>query len=451
MALTLSSPRARASTIAVPALALCLLTVWPALYNGFPLYFSDSAVYITGTIYPGIPPAYPLIALVLSKISLWIPPLFSGIITIFVVWCLLARWFSLNPMSNLAVIAVTLAATKLAWVNSLLMPDIYGGLSCAAALALIGRFDLKPTSVGLLIVIFAGLTFQTASFGVIALTIIISIIILRSWRPVHWALSIVLGVAMAVVFASNLAIFGRLSVNPSGSVAFFSKLVYAGAAQEYLAENCGRERMKVCDYLSELAPMKGDDDQPFLWKRVGGDGRSIAAITGLSDPNNEYSRLVVRIILQYPLVVAKGALTDTYTLILAEGQDLQSYKDQGPTWPFKSLYARDKRSFEMAKQQNSALPQEIVNRLAQITTIGSVPLLIIFAVIGRHRTIVLLTLGTWLANAMVHGTLVGAFERYQDKVNWLLPMILLAIVAEWHARRDHVAAGRSSGKFLETD
>ncbi len=339
----------------------------------------------------------------LSRFSLWLPLIVSSILTIFVAWCLIARWFLLRLTPMLIVITTTLVLTKLPWVNSLLMPDIYGGLSCAAVLALIGRFDFKPTSIWLLAIIFAGLLFQTASLGIISLMLAVSVIASFAWRNVHSAISIVLASAITIVFSSNLVRFNNLSPNPSAAVIVFNKLVYSGVAQQYLAKNCDRAHFAVCDYLSELIPMQGENGQPFLWKDSS-DGKSVANLTlGWSDPSGEYGKLVVDITLQYPLEVVRSALVDTFT---------------------------HKEAFERAKQQQSALPQNAVNVVAQFTTGGSALLLAIFAVIGIQRQIILLTLGTWIANATVHATLVGAFPRYQDKVNWLLPLILLATIAE---------------------
>jgi hypothetical protein len=175
--------------------------------------------------------------------------------------------------------------------------------------------------------------------------------------------------------------------------------------------------------------MQGETRQPFLWKDIRG-GRSVADLTtpGWIDPTGEYGKLVVDITLQYPLEVVRSALIDTFTLLLAEGEILEKYTDE---WPFESLYASYKDAFEKAKQQQSALPQDAVNIVAQFTTCSSALLLAIFALLGIQRHIILLTLGTWIANATVHATLVGAFPRYQDKVNWLLPLILLATITQW--------------------
>jgi hypothetical protein len=198
--------------------------------------------------------------------------------------------------------------------------------------------------------------------------------------------------------------------------------------------------------------MLGDVDQPFLWKDSR-DGKSVADLTlGWTDPRGEYGKLVVNITLRYPLEIVRAALVDTFTLLLSQGEILKKYTDEWPfqglgddaSWPgmlsvFKDgfelkrylLYASYKEAFEKAKQQQSALPQNLVNAVAQITTGGSALLLAIFALVGIQRLIILLTLGTWIANATVHATLVGAFPRYQDKVNWLLPLILLATIADW--------------------
>src|SRR5258707_6537269 len=163
MRIRLPKPASNVLTIGA-LLGACLMTMWPSLYNQFPLYFSDSAIYISGASFSSIPPWYPLMARALCRFSLWLPLIVSGILTIFVVWCLIARWFLLRLTSMLIIITTTLVLTKLSWVNSFLMPDIYGGLSCAAVFALAGHFDFNPTSLFLLAIIFSGHLFQNPSF-----------------------------------------------------------------------------------------------------------------------------------------------------------------------------------------------------------------------------------------------------------------------------------------------
>jgi len=192
----------------------------------------------------------------------------------------------------------------------------------------------------------------------------------------------------------------------------------------------------MCDYLPDLIPMQGESGQPFLWKAIR-NGASVSALTrGWNDPSGEYERLVVDITLQHPLEVVRTALVDTFVLLLARGETLISYTSAPAEFPFDGLYASYREKFEKAKQQQSALlPQHAVNVVAQLTTLGSALLLTIFAVAGIQRDIILLTLGTWIANATVHATLVGAYPRYQDKVNWLLPLILLSTIAERQTAR----------------
>src|SRR5260370_32294235 len=116
---------------------------------------------MSGASFSSIPPWYPLMARALCRFSLWLPLIVSGILTIFVVWCLIARWFLLRLTSMLIIITTTLVLTKLSWVNSFLMPDIYGGLSFAASFALAGHFCFKPASLCLLGISFCGLFFLT--------------------------------------------------------------------------------------------------------------------------------------------------------------------------------------------------------------------------------------------------------------------------------------------------
>jgi hypothetical protein len=425
---------------------IVLLGIWPALYNHFPLYYPDSGFYVTG-LWTETPPQIPLglYVLIASVLVYYGGPfslvIFHSIASFLVVASFFWRWLGTLSVALLLATGFILSFTRLAWVNSLLMPDVFGGLGPAAVITLmIGNFALSPFyQLFLLGVVSISLLSQTSSLAIIpaCAAFIGSVswglgVKVNSFRPIV----AVCMLCFAAVGITNLVKYGQFSANPSGPANIFAKFVESGLAQKYLSENCNKVDYRICSRLETLNRVAGPL-QRFLWEGVDGD-RSLADQTDAwLDPNNEFRELAFRLVAAYPFEFLKMSIRDTFELLQAPGEEFTNKK--GWWW----FYLHWAKNFDAARQQNDTLVQREFNEIYAIVYFASLLSLGILAIVSRSPTIKCLCLSTLFlsfTNALVHAALVCACYRYQDKVSWL-PLMSLIAIAMSRARRIDLSSG----------
>jgi len=126
-----------------PVLCAALLLLWPAVWNGYPLVFSDTGTYLTQAIERHLgwdrPPFYSLAILPLHMtLSLWPVVVAQALIAAWMLGLLrrallpAASAWSVVPLAGLLALA-----TSLPWCAAQVMPDLFTGLLVLAAALLL--------------------------------------------------------------------------------------------------------------------------------------------------------------------------------------------------------------------------------------------------------------------------------------------------------------------------
>jgi hypothetical protein len=360
--------------------------------------------------------------------------IFHSVSSVFVILIFLNRWLKPRPIPALGLAAIVFGASRLPWVNSLLMPDVFGGLGPAAVLILmIGRFTLSlPERVFLIAVIAVSLLSQTSSLAIVPLSAMAIALIgwyvgvqIQSFR----AITIVCTICILAVGVMNTAKHGQFTLNPSGPAAIFAKFSDVGLAQQYLLENCAHTHYKICERLSALDKLAGPppdpsmwDTQRFLWESIDGGPALADQLDAWRDPDHEFRKLVFRLILAYPLEFGRIAMVDSFNLLMRVGEHFSKYRG---SWGLDPWTAK----FEQAKQQTGAMLQRPFNQIYEILYLLALLGLIIasFATSKLSRCLAAATISIAFINAFIHGALVCACARYQDKVSWLTTLSLITV------------------------
>ena len=210
----------RAALWLLATIFLIGIAVSPAIYNGFPLVYDDTNVYISGIQIPQYPIFYTIFVRGLGDvINLEFVILAQACLTLYVIF------FSLYYLSNANTVRLIflsstaiLLFSQVPWLVSWLMPDLLGGLGSLCLITLL--FSEKPVrrfdqAVLLFIALFSCLAstanvFVLLPFGAVCL--IIRKLVLRRRLP---AKSLTLAAAFAAVsiscpFASMLVCMGKL-------------------------------------------------------------------------------------------------------------------------------------------------------------------------------------------------------------------------------------------------
>jgi hypothetical protein len=128
-----------------PILACLPWLLWPALWNCYPLLFSDSGTYISQVVERHLgwdrPPFYALAVVLISlRLSLWPVVLAQGLLTGWVLHLLRrALWPGVGAWSLPVLAAMLGLVTSLPWITAEIMPDFLTALMAAALWLLVIR------------------------------------------------------------------------------------------------------------------------------------------------------------------------------------------------------------------------------------------------------------------------------------------------------------------------
>lgn len=442
-------PASRAVTLASVGL-LSLLSLYPAMLNGFPLLFTDSGVYLGDYRYPGVPPFYTLFVWITSLRSFPWLTIISQSVMVAVTLMIFLR--SAGGIARQGVLLATglvvLALNQAPWLASWIMPDILTGLGVAALCALLLTPERLRLIEGAFLAGVAGLaTLTTTANGPLFAGLIAVCLLLRGGvgrRLPHaagtLAATAMVAGALLATMAANQRLHGVFALNSAGPALTFSRLADIGVAQPYLAKACPGTTFRVCAHLDALNNYTRGV-QTFLWKGVAD------ATDARGAGREEYAQLVSLIVADRWAEVLREGLRDSVVLFgrpalgLAQNADIDSMKGLGPDGWIADLYSRSYPHFLAARQQRDALRPLFPSTAFAISTYAGYAALLVLlalAVPRGDRMGVALGLAGLLAvvgEIVLHGMLVGPFPRYHVKVAWLGWLFAAALLSRLSATK----------------
>ncbi len=425
-----------------------LLLVWPALVNGYPLVFSDTAGLAAMGIEPTMgwdkPWAYgPLILLLHARVSLWGVAAGQALATSGVLWAVARAVGGGGPVRHLVLCAVLAVGSSAPWFVPFVMPDIF------APLVVLGLFLLAWGRLPLWGMLAAGLL---AAVGVathlahliVAAACLAPILLLR-WRRLAVAAA-PLALALAWLLATNAVGNRVLGVSPYGSVFALARLQADGPAAEYLRGVCPAAGYRLCAWSDRL-PMDSDD---FLWSA---DGPVWGGQFGPALLAPEASRIVSATIRSAPLEVLRDAAVNTLRQLgrNAVGDAIGPHHLPATVHLLLATYfpAAELRRFEASRQLAGTLPA-VAAPLAPLhlvlLALGAAGTLAIIPLAWRRNPplagLAAIVLAGVVGNAFATGALSGPHDRYGARIAWLLPLPpLLAVLNAAGRRRPAAASG----------
>ena len=303
--------RARRTDLALVwsiAIAIPLLLIAPALWNGYPLLQYDTGGYLArwyeGYLVPSRSTAYGIYLHLGEASHFW---LILGVQALSVMWIVQAtlRVFGIvRPIQIAAIVLGLCATTALPVLTSLLLTDIFSGLSVLTLFLLVVHGDHFSKLENLFLFLFTSFAASThsATLGVLLGVCCVGWILHR-WLParlgarglIRGSLTIVSGAA--ILLACNFALSGQLAWTPGGSGIAFGRMLQDGLVKRYLDDHCSTEHLKLCPYRNEL-PQTGDG---FLW----GDSvfNDLGQFKGLGD---EMAYIAWHSLIAYPGAQSRG-------------------------------------------------------------------------------------------------------------------------------------------------
>ncbi|WP_291299080.1 hypothetical protein [Elioraea sp.] len=438
-----SAERAAAIVIASP------LLVWPALLNGYPIIFVDTAAYLLHTITGEAPwdktAAYgPFLWLFHQGFSLWLSVAAQGLILSSVLWLTQRVACGVVSPTRHLLLALGLGGLSSApWFAATVMPDFFTPIVVLCLFLLgfgearLSRAEMAGTGILGAVAIAVHLSHLPTALALVMLVLVIR----RRWQP---TLRAALPVMAAIMFllGTTWHATGRVTLSANGAVFLFARLQADGPATWTLRDRCPASDWYLCDFIDRM-PMDSDH---FLWNPrsppamdAAGRHRPMGAV--LLAP--EARAVVAATLRAYPADVAAAALRNTLAQLsrtrvgdMFDEADLDQF---GEGVLARGFPARERAAFAQGAQMQGALARLAAPALRLHGAVLVLSAILLVAVAWRpafradrqRLGLVLCILLGMAANAFATGALSKPHDRYQARIIWLLP--LGAAIAAWPA------------------
>ena len=290
-----------------------LFLLWPAIYNGYPLAYSDSHVFISqpvaGFMNWDKPFVYgPLILLFHVWQTLWLVVVAQALLVSHLLWLVgvalmpehrlvdatdsrpstapTAGW-SVGKRHLLTCGALALFSTA-PWFVSFLMPDIFAAMTVFCIFLLGFSTRLTRVESAWLVLLGALAIAVHLSHLVIAAACVFGVLCLN-WRRLSVAALPLVG-AIVILLGTNLYAFQKATISPHGSVFMLARLSGDGNTKEILEKYCAQKNWYLCAWVDRL-PADSDD---FLWNGKGPVWSHPGGPIGLAPEASEIVSYVVR-------------------------------------------------------------------------------------------------------------------------------------------------------------
>jgi hypothetical protein len=428
------------------AVALPLLMIAPALWNGYPLLQWDTGGYLArwyeGYLVPSRSTVFGLYLHYGEPFGFWINLALQSLATLWLLQLTLRVLAMMQTFRFVAISLLLILSTALPWLASMLLTDIFAGLSVLSLFLLViggNRTSMLEKLALFVFTAFAAAT-HSATLGVLV-GLCIAGWLLRPWLgrrlPVaglaQASLTIIAGSLM--LLAANHALSGKWAWTPGGTGVAFGRMMQDGIVARYLNEHCSRETYRLCPYRNELPPTADE----FLW------GKSMFNTLGRFDGlNDEMSAIVVRSLAAYPAWQAGAALRamGQQLLHVATGEGTSGWIPH--TYGIVERYIPAQVApMRAAHQQHWELSFDHVNWLHVPVALASMLglILLLAQALKRRRlddldllaaTVTLALLG----NAFICGVISGPHDRYGARMVWVATFVVLMALARAFARDD---------------
>lgn len=428
----------RLAAVALPLL-LPLLMIAPALWNGYPLLQWDTGGYLArwyeGYLVPSRSTVFGLYLHYGESFGFWVNLALQSLATLWLLQLTLRVLGLLQTFRFVAISLLLILSTALPWIASMLLTDIFAGLSILSLFLLV--VGGNRTSTLEKIALFAFTAFAAATHSA-TLGVLLGLCV-AGWmvRPfvgrrlpiaglAQASLTIVVGSAMLV--SANHALSGKWAWTPGGTGVAFGRMMQDGIVARFLNDHCPRETFKLCPYRNEL-PATADE---FLW------GKSMFNTLGrFEGMNDEMGAIVVQSLKDYPAWQAGAALKamGQQLLHVATGEGTNGWipHTRGIIERYIPAQAAPMRA---ARQLNWGLDFDYVNWLHVPVALASMLALLVLlghALAKRRLDDLTLLAATvtlaLLGNAFICAVISGPHDRYGARMVWVATFVVLMALA----------------------
>lgn len=419
-----------------------LIIAGPALYNRYPLVYSDTGSYIgnAADLIPTFtrPIGYSLfIRLITWQISLWTVVFAQSLLISFLTFRVLKLFIrnSLLYYVHSAVVIILALFTGAAWYASLIMPDIF---TAVLVLSFILFVFSNSTSLSVFygLLIFLSTISHLSHFPVLGMLVLCTLLMFGldrvnriQYRYAFKNSFVIAGIlVIAGLFTSSYNYYHHddFALSRSSHVFFMGRLNEMGILKPYLKKNCPDKGYKLCDHIEDLPRISGN----FLWSKKS----PLHKTGGFENSEKEYDKIIRDILTtpDYFGIYAFEVVTGTFKQLLNTyiGAGLRAYKEKSaPYWAIRDHFRSELNFLLISEQSYGSLDFQYINIANYILMGFSFFVILLQFPLKRENFyfnyfLIFVILGV-VFNAMFVSSLANVFARLQARVMWLIPFLAL--------------------------
>jgi hypothetical protein len=437
---------AAAPLLAIAAGAACLLL--PAIINGFPFVFPDSADYLVFTPHIYRSPYYGLF-LFLFHVDrfIWAPIIVQALIASHLIWVLMRIYAGEGRRGHFAIAVLMLSLfSSLPFFVGFIMPDFFTGVMILDFYLLAFHLSaLSPIERPYFILLGCVAVSAHVSHLPIAFALTIIIIALRLLAGVGLlaglsairALAIPLSLAACAILLNNVVIHRVFSLFPAGQTFLLANMIEQGPASRYLRDACPAAGYRLCAIADALP----ETSYELLWSTD--ILRPFGGFTGISEEAREIVAATIRTRPWDVLETMMRSIGSSF-LTHAPGAEL------GPLSNDASMTQVLTRKFDLetlgaykaSMESRGAIPHKFLRRVDSVTfPLAVIGLLATGFFALRRGPPELSSIGPFVLAALVVNNVLcavgsGVFDRYQARVTWLVALAALLLAGRLLRARD---------------
>ena len=438
------------------AAAIPLMLLAPAFWNGYPLLQSDTGGYLArwyeGYLVPSRSTVFGLYLHYGEHTDFWVNLVIQALATMWILQLTLRVFGLARPWRLFGLCLALSLTTALPWLASMLLTDIFSGLSVLSLFLLVLHGDRISRGEKIALFVFTAFAAAThsATMGVLLGLCLVGWIArlflrqrIKAAALVQGTLTIAAGAVMLV--SANFALSGQVAWTPGGFSIAFARMLQDGIVTRYLNDHCATQQFKLCPYRNEL-PETADD---FLWSRETVFNR-LGRFAGMSD---EMGYIASHALVEYPLWQAEAALMDTgeQMLKVATGENTDHPTLMHTYGIFREFIQHQLTAVDTARQQASHLTFGPVNLIHVPVALISTVLVfaILMSALFRRQIddVTLLTATvclTLLGNAFICGVISGPHDRYGSRLVWITTFTVIIAAMKRRQRDESLDPSRTA-------
>lgn len=419
---------------------------WVALFNGYPIVYSDTSTYLSSGFEFETPFDRPItygLFIYLTSfggVSLWFTVFFQSLIVVYLIYLLFKYFTNTNSPSLYSLLSIiTLSFTSsLPWISGMLIADIFTPITIISLLILLLSNSTTKKEKYFLYFIFFLSNAMHMSHLLINLFLIITILLLSYFTFTGFYTILKSKKQLLILLFITLSgiVIMSSAMSKSKHIFYMGRMVENGILKKYLDETCENRHYQICDYKDSL-PKNADR---FLWDF---ENSPIYKLGGWKTTKKEFNEIISATFSnpKYLKLHIAEALNNTKKQLmefnLGEGNvafaaGTKLHERIGVFIP------NDLNGYEKSKQTNSNfLLFNNFNTIQKNVIYISVFLLISFLFFFKKKLfitkqnifLILFVILGIVFNDFICASLSTVANRFSARVMWLIPLLVLLIIS----------------------